>query len=325
MENLLQYLKGSEKSQGANGNTIYSRLVRKRYCFTINNYSENDVPRIIKFLKSKAYVIGYEKAPSTGTPHLQGYFHYKTSHATLIEKFPLFKRAHIEVAKGSAKQNWDYCTKGGNFVTNVDEKFCIDWDSKNYKKKKPSTVEIMKQRILNQYDGIVWKVWQQKCLDLIEEVSNSSDGARINSIRRKIRWLWERDGNIGKSFLAKYIVCKYPNVCLIEGGGKDIRNQILTLYDSPQFNPDRPLIAIVDIPRVSQGYISYATMEAVLNGCFYSPKYEGGVVVLDKVVMICFANDRPEREKMSEDRWIVVELCGDDLKHQYNAIWNTPQ
>lgn len=55
-----------------------TRHTRSRgWCFTINNYTELDVAQV-KALEepSSAIIAGYEVAPTTGTPHIQGYVYF---------------------------------------------------------------------------------------------------------------------------------------------------------------------------------------------------------------------------------------------------------
>jgi len=57
---------------------------------------------------------GEETAPSTGTPHLQGYVVFK-SQKRLSGVNKLFQ-AHWDVAKGTTEQNYLYCSKDGKFI-----------------------------------------------------------------------------------------------------------------------------------------------------------------------------------------------------------------
>lgn len=50
----------------------------RAWIFTICNWTPSDEERLKK-LKFKYIIWGREHAPSTGTPHLQGYIYYKTT------------------------------------------------------------------------------------------------------------------------------------------------------------------------------------------------------------------------------------------------------
>lgn len=85
-------------------------LRARGFCFTWNNYTAEDVLHV-QSLDCTYMVFGKEVAPTTGTPHLQGYVYYvnaRTKKAVIKD----FKgKAHIIIAKGDAQQNADYCGK----------------------------------------------------------------------------------------------------------------------------------------------------------------------------------------------------------------------
>jgi len=85
------------------------------WCFTINNYTP-EMEVVIQHWDCAYLVYGHEVAPSTGTPHLQGYvfFESQRSFETMKKKFD--KSAHWTPAKGSALQNHKYCTKDADGV-----------------------------------------------------------------------------------------------------------------------------------------------------------------------------------------------------------------
>lgn len=81
----------------------------RAFVFTLNNWTEQEYEKILK-LKYNYIVIGDEIAPTTGTPHLQGYVHFKspTSSNTIRAHIP---RAWFEAANGTAEQNFTYSKK----------------------------------------------------------------------------------------------------------------------------------------------------------------------------------------------------------------------
>lgn len=78
-----------------------------RWCFTLNNYSDAD-ETTLKALDVKYIVYGYETAPTTGTPHLQGYIVFKKQYR-ISGLNKLGVSAHWEAAKGSNVQASNYC------------------------------------------------------------------------------------------------------------------------------------------------------------------------------------------------------------------------
>jgi len=82
------------------------------YCFTINNYTAEQIDKL-GLLECQYLVYGKEKGV-LGTPHLQGYVHFKQvqSLKQIIRKIP---GAHVEVRKGTIDQAVDYCKKDGDY------------------------------------------------------------------------------------------------------------------------------------------------------------------------------------------------------------------
>lgn len=83
-------------------------------CFTLNNYTDEQV-HTIKAYGYKYLVFGYELAPTTQTPHLQGYICWPNPRSVDAFIEAVSKTLHITVAKGSAEDNRVYCTKDGKF------------------------------------------------------------------------------------------------------------------------------------------------------------------------------------------------------------------
>lgn len=92
----------------------------RRYCWTLNNFTPDEETHLFG-LNVKYLCYGREIAPSTGTPHLQGYMELnnaKTFKAT--KTFMGIPRIHIEIAKGNGLQNKTYCMKNNDFYEKGD-------------------------------------------------------------------------------------------------------------------------------------------------------------------------------------------------------------
>jgi hypothetical protein len=98
----------------------------RNYCFTVNNYSENDLGRfqeLAQSLDKHGYICyGLETAPTTGTKHIQGYIQLKSSQRfNFLHKYFGFKKDkkilkfHIESANGTHEDNKKYVKKDGQF------------------------------------------------------------------------------------------------------------------------------------------------------------------------------------------------------------------
>ena len=82
------------------------------WVFTLNNYTPAD-EALLQSMPFSYLLYGRELAPSTGTPHLQGYIQLKKK----LRRSALLKyiNMHWEPARGSV-QDQDYCKKSGDYV-----------------------------------------------------------------------------------------------------------------------------------------------------------------------------------------------------------------
>lgn len=78
----------------------------RRWCFTINNPSEQDDPNLFPY----RYMVWQKEEGSNGTPHLQGFVCFHQSKC-LTDVRLMNARAHWEIARGTLEQNYKYCTK----------------------------------------------------------------------------------------------------------------------------------------------------------------------------------------------------------------------
>ncbi len=249
----------------------------RRYVFTLNNYNEPMVNKMVNTFEALGakYIFGKEVG-AQGTPHLQGYVNFgKLKACSLMTK--IMPKAHYEKAKGNELQNIEYCSKDGDHVGNL----------------KP--IVRLKDVLLKEYETVEWKEWQRELLDALVEEPNS----------RTIHWIEDSVGNIGKSFLAKYLYLKHDAI-IANGKGADVFNQVKTWMEN---NPEKsPRIVILDVPRHCLDYINYGALEMIKNGLMYSGKYEGGVCAFASPHLIVFANKSPDFEKFSDDRWAYKKI-----------------
>lgn len=261
-----------QKEGGLDGNTI-SSSPSLNWCFTLNNYTEENYNNVLSELRylCKMFVVGKEIGSKKNTPHLQGFMIFKTKKRfeTIKAIGDEFNKMHLEKCR-NIKASIDYCKKEGTY-------FCY-----------PEEVKI---NIITEL-----RPWQADIEKLIlGEIDN-----------RKIYWYWEDTGNFGKSALCKYLYIKYK--CLIIQGGNhaDIINGVFN-YDM-----DKCRAVIIDMPRCNKHCaISYSAIECIKNGMIFNTKYETGCKVFNSVHVIVFSNQQPNHkdiEKLSEDRWEIKEL-----------------
>lgn len=190
------------------GNTSTPRVVpSKRWCFTLNNYSKEQIRTLKGCLTDLKclYIIGKEVGEK-GTKHLQGYLESPMK-IRPVEKFKM-KEIHWEKCRGTRDDNIKYCSKDGNYFSN----FMIPKDPLIGKK--------------------MYK-WQKKVLKIIKGEPDD----------RIIYWFWEPVGCSGKTALAKHICMNYDAI-YISGSAKDIKYALqdriprICIFDFPRISED---------------------------------------------------------------------------------------
>lgn len=89
----------------------------RNFCFTVNNYTDVNI-KFLDELKCKYLIYGKEVGES-GTPHLQCYVMFKSQRSEKAVR-KLLAPWHVEVANGSPMQNFEYCSKDGDFIERGD-------------------------------------------------------------------------------------------------------------------------------------------------------------------------------------------------------------
>lgn len=205
-----------------------------------------------------------------GTEHLQGVGSFNNPrHFSAVKK--MLPRAHIEKCK-CIKKAIEYCSK-------ADTRIKGPWSSHKI--------------ILKDYfDFTLIKDWQQELINI----------AKSGEDNRKIYWYWEPSGGVGKSALGRHIVMNDNKALLVSGKMNDIKFAITCMVQKG-INPS---VIIWDLARTQK--ISYTALEVVKNGSFFNNKYESGMVLYNRPIIIVFANFPPEDEKLSKDRWIIRDI-----------------
>jgi len=152
-----------------------------------------------------------------------------------------------------------------------------------------------RQQVLDMYKDVQWKPFQQKIIDHLE---TEPDGRTLN-------WYHEPDGNIGKSYLTKYLMASDQAYC------PDITKPA-DIFCGYNLQP----IVIFDIPRSRIDTMDhiYGVIEKFLNGMIFVGKYNSHQLCIKPPHVIVFSNDEPKKytEKgnltLSEDRWNIIKI-----------------
>jgi hypothetical protein len=266
---------GSNGSEGG-GNTITPPSPQKRispairWCFTFNNFCESDLVPMFQTFRGvcKKVIIGDEIGES-GTRHLQGYIEFISKRRP--KSIGLSDKIHWEKAKGTAEQNREYCSK---------EKVIFTLGF-------PKPVKVLKESQLHS--------WEKEIIKLVSEEPDD----------RTIYWYWSSEGCKGKTTFCKYLTIKHGAICLA-GKGADVRNGVCQYLEK---NGKTPELVVFPIPRsYNTDYLNYESLENIKDMYFYSGKYEGGMVCGNCPHLFVFANEPPDTDKCSTDRWVIRNI-----------------
>lgn len=91
--------------------------MNKNWCFTLNNYDDDDIINLNDSLeRGVTYMIYGKETGESGTPHLQGYLELeKVTRLEAVKKLLKCPSIHLEGRKGTQEQAIQYCMKENNF------------------------------------------------------------------------------------------------------------------------------------------------------------------------------------------------------------------
>ena len=118
---------------------------------------------------------------------------------------------------------------------------------------------------------------------------------------RDIYWYYGKQG-LGKTWFVKYLV-KVFGAILLGLRGADNRNAILQYVNTNGYFPDLILINIGYDKDLNK--VNYSMFEEIKDMCFYSGKYEGGMICGPNPNLIVFANEKPESEN---EKFIIKKI-----------------
>lgn len=292
------------------GNTSNQISASKYWCFTLHsNYNKDVLVELVDKFNDFCcfYIFSFETGKSGETPHFQGF----------IEAEKVFRPSELKLTN---KIHWEKSViKKKTLIRNINicyicKEYCTG--DLGYK----GAVKAYKDMIHFKcnHEELITKVLKVKYPSYIYAGIKILDEARLydweNEIlsivagdpcERSIYWYWSNKGNVGKSTFCKYLCVKYAAL-IVSGNAKDMKYAIQIFVER---NGEYPKIIVLDIARnTSIEKLSYSGFEEVKNGCFFSGKYESGMVIGNCPHFICFSNKEPYTETMSEDRWKVFNI-----------------
>lgn len=297
----------------------------RRYVFTLNNYSSEDVDQLVCVAEplSKYLVFGREVSES-GTPHLQGFVVWQNAKSFSASKTALGQRCHLEVARADSTSASNYCKKDDDFeefgdVPNEAGKR-TDWD-----KFKAFVVDLKRvptsREIINHNAGL-WGRYRDRLQEIAEAYLPEASlvateprlgwqtlcAGRINgaveteSIPRVIDFFVDPTGNTGKTWICQWALTHHPEFVQILSSGK--RDDLCYAIDHTK------KVFLFDVPRGQMEYFQYAVPEMLKNRLVFSTKYHSRMKTLPHVPYVAvFCNEDPNMDALSADRYRIVRVA----------------
>jgi len=289
---------------------------------TVNNYDDGDREKIQNADWIQYSIIGKEIAPTTGTPHLQGYVQVKTRMRLggVTDKLNalLGKAVFTAAAKAGLKANKAYCSKSGDVTedgiavsqgerTDIKDFLAAAAEGKDdytlgvefpkefakyhragEKMRKSAKSRVSAAAIKEKYLSAELRTWQGIVVRKMEQQND-----------RKVLWIADEEGNHGKSWLGNWLMAN-KDAFLIEGGKVA---DIAHAFECQEW-------VAIDLTRAQaeKAEYIYSVIESFKNGRIFSPKYESSMKLFKPCKVVVFANWYPQKELLSDDRWEIISL-----------------
>ena len=289
----------------------------KNWCFTLNNPTEVDVSLLsrLPLVADFKYCVYQEEQGEQGTRHFQGYVQFSKKKRLSQVKRAISERIHVEVARGTAEENRNYCTKESTRVVGTEP---VEIGTIEYQGKRNDIAEFTEamkseilsdEQIVDRFPAILAKypryveklrgIERRRAIRISSLVARVGWQTSLESVlsaephNRAVIWYCDEIGNAGKSYFARHYVGRRKYIIT---GGK--HQDIYYGYNYEE-------VVFFDLARTREDSVPYEVIENFKNGYFLSTKYEVRAVTFNIPHVVVFANFEPDRTKLSHDRWDV--------------------
>jgi Putative viral replication protein len=298
----------------------------KHWCFTLNNYSEDE--EFTALPTGAVYLVVGKEVGASGTPHLQGFISFsKPRRLGQLKKLRL--RANWSVAR-SFPNAYEYCKKTGDFSEYGEQpKVCKPSVKSGQRNELRLFMDRVKEglhdpKVLREEFPNIFarylrfaetyirdhlpvpaieipplRPWQESLLSDVSLGELPSD--------RHVIFVVDEEGNQGKSFLCRLVrqgaFEGRIGKSLILGAGKKADLSYAFSKAIPY-----PSVVFIDVPRSKMETLHYDFLEEIKNGYLFSPKYESVQISFPIPHLVVLCNEQPDFGKLSADRYKIVNL-----------------
>lgn len=295
-------------------------LRAKHWCFTMNNYTDQDVQRLSNPLPGVEYLVFGREVGASGTRHLQGYVCFQ-SRKRLSQCIAIIGQAHFTVTR-FVLQSIEYCKKDGDFIEVGTAPSAEDInrgrgkrndleDFKNSVKEGETNIQVLTElhssvvarfpKFVEKYTSLYKPQVSVPAFPLRQWQADLNNRLLLPPHPREIIFVVDAVGNQGKSWFCRYYEGLHPENTQIIIPGKKADMAYTVREDVRVF--------FMDCPRSKQGeFIQYDFLEELKNGYVFSPKYESKVKKFETPHVVVVMNEQPAMDKLSMDRYSITTL-----------------
>lgn len=302
-------------------------------CWTLNNYLQSDVTSIKQRLsvgiipaavRCKYICFQEEVAPTTGTPHLQGYAEFKQPVTMHMLKQLLGDTVHIEKKSRNStrKQARDYCFKEDSRKPGTEPWENVPFPEISGEQGRrtdlAAAIATLKEGGIRAVAEEHPEVFVRSHRGLMALASFQEDQPRdehfaprpwqaavVGAVStepndRSIFWVTDAIGGKGKSRLARHILAEHAGLEL-SGRVCDMAH-ILGRYIDTHGQP--PRVVVIDISRAAAENTKhlYSFAEMLKNGRVIATKYDSRQLAFKPPHVLFFSNSSWDRTLFSHDR-----------------------
>lgn len=292
----------------------------RRWCFTLNNPTDGEETHLSQLGSSNTiiYLVYGREVGQSGTPHFQGFVVFRSNQRLRAAKEAIGNRCHVEVARGTSQQASTYCKKDGDFEEYGELPGRTQGKRNDFgefkewvleQSTKPTARHVAEHfpdlfikygRIMEWVDMVYPppelvtgepRPWQR---DLADRLADDADD-------RKIIFVVDPSGGCGKSWFVRW--------WLSREGTNGQRLSIGKRDDLAFAIDESKSVFLFDIPRSQSEFLQYCILEQLKDRLVFSPKYVSRCKMLQQTPhVVVFMNEQPDRNKLSQDRYDVINL-----------------
>ncbi len=270
----------------------------KRWCFTLNNYTEEEISAIVEQFKEFTDCAFFsQEVGEEGTPHLQGYVEF------IVQRRPMSvidctTRIHWGdkdgkpcTRKATREKNLKYCIKDGDLV--------FSWGL-------PKPLKTLGIDEMHYY--------QSGLLELIEVEPNDRD----------IIWLYGGK-NIGKTAILRYICIKKEGV-ILPVSKRHALSQVMKIETGRSAHKEDPIYCMNLTADEShyQKHEMFSILEAVKDRIFSAAfgTESNGMCIFNTRHIVVMANEPPDftKTEIDRERFITYKITKNMMELEDNFV-----